>query len=151
MESLEKEEAVTPKGRLNIEYNGSDLYDSFEFKQMTLQLNKAIQTSKESSPTYKEMRHRHKLAKANQGPNGSSPSHMFHLSSSFYQHHMKRIYRENTKTPRRISSTKVPEKRERTGGTREKGFVTRLWLKVKGLLGKKHENEEGRRRPSKAF
>ncbi|KAG4932561.1 hypothetical protein AAZX31_17G074900 [Glycine max] len=151
MENLEKEEAVTPTRRLNIEYNGSDLYDSFEFKQMTLQLNEAIQTSKESSPAYREMTHRHKLKKAIQGSNGSSPSLVFHLNSPFYRRHLKRLYKESTKAPRRISSPQVPDKPTCVRGTREKGFVTRLWLKVKGLLGKKHEGEEGRNQPSKAF
>ncbi|ESW27245.1 hypothetical protein PHAVU_003G185900 [Phaseolus vulgaris] len=150
MENLEKEEAeTTPTRRLNIEYNGSDLYDSFEFKQMTLQLNKAIQTSKASSPTYQEMAH--KLNKAIQGSNASSPSYVFHINSPFYRRHLKRIYKQNTKTPRRISSPKVPDKRACTRGPREKGFVTRLWFKVKGLLGKKHESVEGINRPSKAF
>lgn len=149
--SSENEEAVTPTRRLNIEYNGSDLYDSFEFKQMTLQLNEAIQTSKESSPAYREMTHRHKLKKAIQGSNGSSPSLVFHLNSPIYRRHLKRLYKESTKAPRRISSPQVPDKPTCVRGTREKGFVTRLWLKVKGLLGKKHEGEEGRNQPSKAF
>ncbi|KAL2322096.1 hypothetical protein Fmac_026475 [Flemingia macrophylla] len=147
----EKEEAVTPTRRLNIEYHGSDLYDSFEFKQMTLQLNEAIQTSKASSPTYQEMKHRHKLNKAIQGFNGSSPSLVFHLNSPFYRRHLKRIYRESKKAPRRISSPKLPEKGACERGTREKGFVRRMWLKVKGLLGKKHDTEEGGNHTSKAF
>ncbi|CAJ1944171.1 unnamed protein product [Sphenostylis stenocarpa] len=152
MENIDKEEAVTTTTtarRINIEYNGSDLYDSFEFKQMILQLNEAIQTSKASSPTYQEMAH--KLNKAIQGSNASSPAYVFHINSPFYRRHLKRIYKQNTKTPRRISSPKVPDKRACTGGTRERGFVSRLWLKVKGLLGKKHESEEGINRPSKPF
>nr|KYP55460.1 hypothetical protein KK1_001672 [Cajanus cajan] len=118
---------------------------------MTLQLNEAIQTSKASSPTYQEMKHRHKLNRVIQGSNGSSPSLVFHLNSPFYRRHLKRIYRQSTRAPRRISSPKLPDKRACERGTREKGFVTRLWLKVKGLLGKKHESEDGRNRTSKAF
>ena len=81
--------------------------------------------------------------KAIQSSNASSPSYVFHINSPFYRRHLKRIYKQNTKTPRKISSPKVPDKRACTQRAREKGFVTRLWLKVKGLLGKKDESDEG--------
>ncbi|KAK7330307.1 hypothetical protein VNO77_24497 [Canavalia gladiata] len=143
MEKLEKKEAVAPTRKLNFQYNGSDLYDSFELKQMSFQLNEAIQISKASSPVYQEMTH--KLNKAIKGSNASSPGYVFHLNSPFYRRHLNRIYKQSTKTPRRISSPQVPDRRERRRETREKGFVARLWFKVKrGLLGKKHESEEGR-------
>ncbi|KAK7265846.1 hypothetical protein RJT34_33470 [Clitoria ternatea] len=149
MENPKKEEAVAPTRRPNFQYNGSDLYDSFEFKQMTLQLNEAIQTWKGSSPSYQEMTQ--KVNKVIQGSNASSPAYVFHLNSPFYRRHLNRIYRESTKTPRRISSPQLTDKRACRREIKEQSFVTRLWLKVKrGLLGKKHETEEGRNRPWKA-
>ncbi|KAG5027944.1 hypothetical protein JHK85_011895 [Glycine max] len=76
------------------------------------------------------MTHRHKLKKAIQGSNGSSPSLVFHLNSPIYRRHLKRLYKESTKAPRRIFSPPVPDKPACVRGIREKGFVTRLWLKV---------------------
>ncbi|KAJ1421835.1 hypothetical protein SESBI_13473 [Sesbania bispinosa] len=155
MENLEKEEVVASTRKLNFQYNGSDLYDSFEFKQMTIQLNEAIQTPNASSPASQEMKH--KLNKAIQGSNASSPAYVFHLNSPFYRRQLNRIYRESNRTPRRISGPQVQDKQACRRGTREKGvtekgFVTRLWLKVKrGLFGKTHESEEGRNLPSKAY
>ncbi|WJX95581.1 hypothetical protein P8452_76883 [Trifolium repens] len=62
------------------------------------------------------------------------------------------IYKQSNKTPRRISCPQVEDKQACGRGTGEKGFVTRLWLKVKkGLLWKKHEGEERRNKPSKAY
>lgn len=135
MENLEHEEPVTPTKRLKFQYNGSDLYDSFEFREMTQQLNKAIQTSNASSPAYKEMTHQ--LNKAIKGSNASSPAYATHLNSRLYQRQLNRIYKENSKTPRRVLGPQVPDERACGGGTREQGFVSRLWLKVKGLLRKK--------------
>lgn len=115
MENLEHKEPVAPTRRLKFQYNGSDLYDSFEFRDMTQQLNKAIK-----------------------GSNASSPAYASHPNSRLYQRQLNRIYKENSKTPRRIlGPQQVPDKRACGGGTREQGFVSRLWLKVKGLLRKK--------------
>ena len=135
MENPQQEEPVAPTRKLSFEYNGSDLYDSFEFKQMTHQLNKAIQTPNASSPSYQEMKHQ--LNKAIQGSNASSPAYIFHLNSPIYRRQLNLLYRESTRTPRRISGPQVPDKRARGRGTREKGFVMRMWVKVKkGLFGK---------------
>lgn len=153
MENIEKKKAVDSTQRLNFQYNGSDLYDSFEFKQITIQLNEAIQTSNASSPASQEMTH--KLNKFIRGSSASSPARPFHLNSPFYRHHLNRIYKESSKTPRRISGPQpqeVPDKRTCRRGAREKGFVTCLWMRVKkSLFGKKHESGEGRNRPSKAY
>ncbi|CAI8610110.1 unnamed protein product [Vicia faba] len=200
MKNQEKENVmVEPTRRHNFQYNGSDLYDSFEFKQMTIQLNKAIENSSASSPACQEMNHKlnktiygsgasspelydsfefefkpttiqpnkafenssasspacqemkHKLNKTIHGSGTSSPAYAFHLNSPFYRHHLNRIYKESNKTPRMISCPRVEDKQASGRGIREKGFVTRLWLKVKkGLLWKKHESEV-RNRPSKAY
>ena len=143
MKNPEKEDdVVEPTRRHNFQYNGSDLYDSFEFKQMTIQLNEAIEKSNASSPACQEMKH--KLNKAVSGSSASSPAYVFHLNSPFYRHQLNRIYKKSNKKPRRISCPQVADKQACASGTREKGFVTRLWLKVKkGLLWKKHESEEG--------
>jgi hypothetical protein len=148
MKNQEKEnDVVEPTRRHNFQYNGSDLYDSFEFKQMTIQLNQAIENSNASSPACQEMKH--KLNKAIHGSNALSPAYVFHLNSPFYRHHLNSIYKQSNKTPRRISCPQVEDRQACGRGTGEKGFVTRLWLKVKkGLLWKKHEGEEGRNKPS---
>ncbi|KAK7292178.1 hypothetical protein RIF29_07934 [Crotalaria pallida] len=139
MENLEHQGPVTPTRRPNFQYNGSDLYDSFEFRQMTQQLNKAIQTSNASSPA-------HHLNKAIRGSNASSPFYVFQLNSPFYQRQLNRIYRENsTPPPRRILGPRAPDKQACGIGTTEKGFVTRVWLKVKGLLKNKNESEGEKR------
>lgn len=145
MEKLDKEEIEAPTKRINFQYNGSDLYDSFEFTQMTKQLNKAMLVSNASSPASQEMKH--KFNKAIHGLNASSPTYAFHLNSHLNSpiYHLNHICRESNKTPRRISGPQVPVKQACGRGTREKGFVTRLWMKVKnGLLGKNSEGEEGR-------
>lgn len=140
---------MAPTGRPNFQYNGSDLYDSYEFRQMAIQLNEAIQNSNASSPASQVMTH--KLNKAIQGSSASSPAYVFHLNSPLYRHHLNRMYKESNKASRRISGPQAPDKQACGRGTREKGFVTQLWMKVKkGLLGKKHETEEGRNRSSEA-
>lgn len=138
---VKEDDVVEPTRRHNFQYNGSDLYDSFEFKQMTIQLNEAIENSNASSPACQEMKH--KLNKAVRSSSASSPAYVFHLNSPFYRHQLNRIYKKSNKKPRRISCPQVADKQACGNGTREKGFVTRLWLKVKkGLLWKKHESEE---------
>lgn len=131
MKSQEKEDVVEPAKRYNFQYNGSDLYDSFEFKQMIIQLNKAIENSNASSSASQQMKHKHK---AILGSSASSPAY------AFYRHRLNRIYKESNKTPRRISCPQVADKQACEIDASEKGFVTGLWLKVKrGLLWKKHQ------------
>ncbi|MED6206036.1 hypothetical protein PIB30_023253 [Stylosanthes scabra] len=122
----EEEPPVAPTRRLNLQYNGSELYDSFEWRQMTHQLNKAIHNLN-ADPTNKVI----------QGVSASSPAYIFNLNSPLYRHQLNFLYRESTKTPRRISGPQVPEKRACGRGTRIESFVTRFWVKVKrGLFGK---------------
>lgn len=104
---------------LSPKHDGSTLYDSFELRAITHQLNKAIQASNVSSPPY-----------------------LCHLKNSpCYRQQLGRIYKENAKTSRRASSSlpacAVLDKRMSMADTNEGsgGFVTRLWKKVKqGLL-----------------
>lgn len=146
MEIAEKEVRTTPTGKINIQYNGSDLYDSFEFREMTHQLNNAMQIS--PSPAYQEMRKKYQMNKAIQGPNAMSPSYLFHLNSPLYRHRLNRIFKESARTPRRISGQKAADKGAGRRGTRVKGFVARLWMKVKqGLMGNNQESDARRNQP----
>ena len=140
MEVPEKDQPV-----IKTEYNGSDLYDSFELREMTYQLNKAmIKASNNAlSPTYQEMKYLQLNKAINGGSNPSSPAFVFHLNSPFYRRHLNRIYKESANTPRRISrpqsvaDKKVGSRR----GIRARSFVSRLWMKVKQglLLGNKNQ------------
>lgn len=111
---------VSPK------HDGSTLYDSFELRAITHQLNKAIQASNVSSPPY-----------------------LCHLKNSpFYRQQLGHIYKKNAKTSRRASSSlpacAVHDKRMSMADTNEGsgGFVTRLWKKVKqGLLRNKQKKD----------
>ncbi|KAJ7956450.1 putative ATP-binding cassette sub-family D member 4 [Quillaja saponaria] len=117
VEIPEKAQPVSPIVKINIQHNGSELYDSFELRAMTHQLNKAIHGSRASSPAY--------------------------LKSPIYQHHLDRLYRGNAKSPRRILYSQ--NKKECEKGTREstRGFMSQLWMKVKqGLLRKKQKADE---------
>jgi len=117
---------VSPINKLTLQHEGSTLYDSFELRAMTRQLNKAIH-----------------------GSNVSSPPYIRHLNSPLYRLQLDRIYREGAKTPRRIScpqsTNAVVDKR--TGGMKYSGvdtggFIMRLWKKVKqGLLRNKQRKE----------
>ncbi|KAI9117145.1 hypothetical protein K1719_011311 [Acacia pycnantha] len=138
METPEKEVGATtsPTRRINIQFNGSDLYDSYEFRQMTHQLNMVMQAS--SSPAYV----RDKMKKVVEGSNAASPSYLFRLNSPLYRHQMNRIYRESARTPRKISGQKAADKGPCRRRTRVKGFVARLWMKVKqGFLGSNGETD----------
>lgn len=94
-------------------HNGSNLLDSYELQAITRQLNRAIRVS-----------------------NGNSSPSSFHLTSPFYLHRLDRIYQENSKTSKKISSSR------KYGGVRDRevvakgtgGFVLRLWNKVRCSL-----------------
>ena len=110
---------LNPINRLTPQHEGSTLYDSFELRAMTQQLNKAIHGSNVSLP----------------------PPYIHHLNSPLYRLGLDRIYRESMKTPRRIScspsANAVVDKRMGMKHTKVDtgGFVARLWKKVKqGLL-----------------
>ncbi|KAH6807743.1 Avr9/Cf-9 rapidly elicited protein [Perilla frutescens var. frutescens] len=100
--------------KLSPKHNGSNLLDSYELQAITRQLNHAIRAS-----------------------NSPSTPRSFHLKSPFYLHRLDRIYKQNSKTSKKISTSKknggVSESRTEAKGTR--GFVLRLWNKVKcGLV-----------------
>ncbi|KAM3751310.1 hypothetical protein ACB098_04G099300 [Castanea mollissima] len=114
------------KLKLSYTHDGSTLYDSFELRAITHQLNKAIQASNVSSPPY-----------------------LCHLKNSpFYRQQLGHIYKENAQTSQRASSSlpahAVLDKRMSMAETNKGsgGFVTQLWKKVKqGLLRNKQKKD----------
>lgn len=103
---------ASPIWRLSPRHNGSTLYDSFELRAVTQQLNRAIQGSKASS----------------------SPHYMHCFNSPFYREGLDRIRKASIKTPKRILCSQVScattrDRKPSTGST--KGFVSRAWNKVK--------------------
>ncbi|KAJ0833944.1 hypothetical protein HanRHA438_Chr16g0738261 [Helianthus annuus] len=80
----------------------SNLYDSYEFRAISKQLNRAIKGS--NSPL--------------------SPYSFYLKSTPFYSKQVRRICGPNTRN--RVLSTKMED------SPRSKGFVWRLWAKVKG-------------------
>lgn len=118
-------EAMSPALRFSPKYNGSILYDSYELRAVTKQINKAIQGSKVFSPRY-----------------------LCSLRSPFYRQQLNRIYKESTNTPKRIlcprDSCKTldnqPSNKGAMGITR--GVVTWMWKKVKhGFMRNRQRNE----------
>ncbi|PKI47758.1 hypothetical protein CRG98_031891 [Punica granatum] len=98
---------ISPPWKLSPKHSRSTLYyDSFELRAVARQLNKAIQASNATSPPF----HRKQLA---------------------------RIHKENGNVPRKISiywsgrSTLDKKPSTRSTNTLAKGFVARLWKKVR--------------------
>ncbi|KAA8542533.1 hypothetical protein F0562_023685 [Nyssa sinensis] len=88
-------------------HNGSTLYDSYELQAVTKQLNRALN-----------------------GSNGPLSPYSYYLKSPFYRQRWDHIFKENSKTPKRIKcSNAALDVKASVGGTR--GFVMRLWKKVK--------------------
>ncbi|KAH7550734.1 hypothetical protein JRO89_XS13G0258200 [Xanthoceras sorbifolium] len=112
---IQKELQLTPPTH----FNTSTLYDSFELQAVTRQLNKAMNGSTASSPTY-----------------------FSYIKSPFYRQRLDRIYKENARSPKKIglaNSTTHDRKWSTRAATR--GLVTRLWKKViQGLLWNKQRN-----------
>ncbi|EEF47791.1 conserved hypothetical protein [Ricinus communis] len=113
--------ALKPTYRLTPRHNGSTLYDSYEFRAVTEQLNKAMQSLNSSSPTF-----------------------MSYLKSPFYSHRLDSIYKENSETQKRIMCSRInqrySDKKASRKGSRvmSGGFASRLWKKIKeGLLWSK--------------
>lgn len=103
--------------------NRSTLYDSYELRALTRQLNKAIQ-----------------------GPHASSPPYYVHrLKSPVYRRCLKSMHKESVKSPRRIASSKFghPAKLEqKPRADASRGLVTRLWKKIRqGWLNNRHGAE----------
>lgn len=120
-----KSQAMSPILRFSPRYNGSTLYDSYEFQEVTEQLNKAIQGSKMFSFPFQ-----------------------CSLRSPFYQQRLDRIYRESIKMPKRISCSRISntanDDKPSNRGAAEvtKGVVTWLWKKVKhGFMKNRERNE----------
>ncbi|KAL1541670.1 Avr9/Cf-9 rapidly elicited protein [Salvia divinorum] len=103
----------SPVWKLSPKQHGSNLLDSYELQAITRQLNHAIRVS-----------------------NGSSTPRSFHLKSPFYLHRLDQIYKENSKISKKISSTNKSGRasRSRTEAKGTRGFVLRLWNKVKCSL-----------------
>ncbi|KDP31321.1 hypothetical protein JCGZ_11697 [Jatropha curcas] len=124
----EKEKPMTPPAhamkpifRMSPRHNGSTLYDSFELRAVTNQLNKAIQSL-----------------------NCSSPTLMSYLKSPFYGQRLDSIYKENAKTPKKIMGSQLARRSidKRASRTAGGGLMSRLWKKVKqGLLWSKQRND----------
>ncbi|GMJ05795.1 hypothetical protein HRI_004248700 [Hibiscus trionum] len=100
-----------PVTKLSPQNNGSNLYDSYELRAVTYQLNRAMQRS-----------------------SGSSPAYLCYLKSPFYS---QCLSRGNTK--RVLCSHLTCATINRNAGNRTKeatsGFAAKLWNKVKqGLL-----------------
>ncbi|WCJ35872.1 hypothetical protein M5689_017099 [Euphorbia peplus] len=100
--------------RLSPQHNGSTLYDSYELRAVTDQLNRAMQNL-----------------------NSTSPSFMTYLKSPFYGRRLNRIYKENGKTQKLLfkdcSHICDGERTNKIGG-----LIRRLWKKVKrGLISHK--------------
>ncbi|PQQ20470.1 hypothetical protein Pyn_22269 [Prunus yedoensis var. nudiflora] len=118
---------LSPIWRLSPRHNGSTLYDSYELRAVTHQLNKAIQASKASSPHY-----------------------MYCFNSPFYTQGLSRVSKQNVETPKRIlcqqqlsCAAATADKKPSTRPPRaaSMGFVTRAWRKVKqGFLKNKPGN-----------
>ncbi|XAR49993.1 hypothetical protein NMG60_11004190 [Bertholletia excelsa] len=111
---------VSPVWKLspNHKHGGSILYDSFELKAMTKQLNKAIL-----------------------GSNAPISPYSYYLKSAFHRQRLDRIYREGANGAGRISSRRRDDN-VAVDAKCPKGFVARLWKVVKrGLLrsGQKQE------------
>ncbi|KAL7139348.1 hypothetical protein ABFS83_09G044600 [Erythranthe nasuta] len=105
---------ITPIWKLSPMHNGgsssssSNLLDSYELQAITKQLNRAIRAS-----------------------NGQSTPRSPRLLSPFYLHRLDRIYKQNSNTSKKISSSKQNSKCTTTEVKGTRGFVLRLWNKVK--------------------
>ncbi|XVF54408.1 hypothetical protein PTKIN_Ptkin05aG0178000 [Pterospermum kingtungense] len=110
---------LNPNTRLSPRKNGSTLYDSYELRAVTYQLNRAMHRS-----------------------SGSSPAYLCYLKSSpFYSQCLDRVNRENSTAPKRVLCSHLTcatiNRNASSRRTKEvtRGFAARLWNKVKqGLL-----------------
>ncbi|GKV35545.1 hypothetical protein SLEP1_g43800 [Rubroshorea leprosula] len=107
--------------KMSPRHNGSTLYDSFELQAVTCQLNKAMQMSLASSPTY-----------------------IRYLQSPLYSQRLDHIRKENANATKKVSYPQVTSTTgNRKARTKETeivtgGIVARLWKKVKhGVLKNK--------------
>ncbi|KAK4436988.1 hypothetical protein Salat_0032700 [Sesamum alatum] len=107
MDSKPRNPALSPIiWRFSPNPNGSNLLDSYELQAVTRQLNRAIRAS-------------HGLPTSSASP------------SPFYLHCLNKIYRENAKTSRKISTSGSNNDDVATG---TRGFAVRLWKRIKRRL-----------------
>ncbi|PIN18488.1 hypothetical protein CDL12_08831 [Handroanthus impetiginosus] len=101
---------LSPIWKLSPKHDRSNLLDSYELQEVTKQLNRAIRAS-----------------------NGRLTPRSSYLRSPFYSHRLDQIYKENAKTSKKISSLKRNNGagESTTGEKGTRGFVLRLWKKVK--------------------
>lgn len=104
---------LTPIWRLSPCNSGSTLYDSYELRAVSHQLNRALQGS--------------------QAP----PSLYFHPSNSPFHNPYRRcldhMYRENAKTPKRITGSQLVGETvdAKPSSQSTRGFIPQLWKKLK--------------------
>ncbi|XWS37290.1 hypothetical protein CRYUN_Cryun19dG0030400 [Craigia yunnanensis] len=106
-------QTLNPISRLSPRNNGSNLYDSYELRAVTNQLNRAMQRS-----------------------SGSSPAYLCYLKSPFYSQCLDRINRENSRAPKKVLCSHLTcATINRNASNRRKevtrGFAAKLWNKVK--------------------
>ncbi|XVF08990.1 hypothetical protein REPUB_Repub07fG0051600 [Reevesia pubescens] len=111
-------QTLNPISRLSPRDNGSTLYDSFELRAVTYQLNKAMQRS-----------------------SGSSPAYLCYLKSPLYSKCLDGVNREYSRAPKRVLCSHLTcatiNRNACNRRTKEvtRGFAAKLWNKVKqGLL-----------------
>ncbi|WRX17039.1 hypothetical protein QQP08_009526 [Theobroma cacao] len=111
-------QTLNPISRLSPRNNGSTLYDSYELRAVTYQLNKAMHRS-----------------------TGSSPAHLCYLMSPFYSRRLDRVNTQNSRAPKKVVCSHLTcatvNRNASNKRTRDvtRGFAAKLWNKVKqGLL-----------------
>lgn len=118
-------QTLKPIFRVSPHVSGSTLYDSYELRAVTNQLNQAMQ-----------------------GCNGSQNLLSF-LKSPFYSQRFDRIYRQNSKSPKGITYPKLAhvsfDRKASTNGTKSasRSLVSRLWQKVKKGLSRTKQTSKG--------
>ncbi|KZV23281.1 hypothetical protein F511_02182 [Dorcoceras hygrometricum] len=106
---------LTPIYKLSPNYNGSNLLDSYELKAITRQLNRAIRAS-----------------------HGVWSPRSFYLKSPFHVNRLKQIYKESARKKISCPKTSGSEREITKESKGSRGFMQKLWQKVKrGLIGGK--------------
>lgn len=108
---------VTPIWRLSPRHGGSTLYDSYELRAVTQQLNRAIQGSQ------------------------ASPSIKCPANSPFYYPYRRcldRVRKENAKTPKRVTASRLVGETHNVKecGRSARGLIPRVWKKLKRMFMK---------------
>ncbi|KAI5569006.1 hypothetical protein POPTR_012G066250v4 [Populus trichocarpa] len=118
-------QTLKPIFRVSPHGSGSTLYDSYELRAVTNQLNQAMQ-----------------------GYNGA-PNLLSFLKSPFYSQRLDRTYRQNSKSPKGITYPKLAhvsfDRKASTTGTKSASgsLVSRLWQKVRKELSRTKQTSKG--------